>query len=337
MAEPWRRISLRSLIRSGVVNVLILVLLAVIVSVLSDRFYQPGNLANILRQISIVAIVGAAVTLVMVAGGLDLSVGGILALAGVVSASLAADGQPIPLAFAMGVLAGATIGLLNGILVVWLRINAVIATLGSLYISRGVANLLTDGVPVHEVPPGYNAIGVGFLGPIPYPVVVMVIVVAVFAVIGRFTTLGRHAIAIGSNREAARLSGIAVDRIRITLYVLVGVTAGLGGVIVSSRLNSGQPTAGAGFEFDVIVAAVLGGTSLAGGEGTVLKTLVGALIIGVLGNGLNLLGVGIFWQTVVQGTVLVLAVAVDMALRDGGRGWTRPAWLSPLSGGRGPR
>jgi ribose transport system permease protein len=333
MADLRARLTLRSLIRSGAVNVLILVALALVVSILSDRFYQPGNIANILRQISIVAIVGAAVTLVMVSGGLDLSVGGILALSGVVSALAAANGTPIPLAFAMGVVAGSMIGLLNGVLVVWLRINAVIATLGSLYISRGIANLLTDGVPVHQVPPGYNAVGVGFLGPLPYPVVVMLIVVAVFAVIGRFTTLGRHAIAIGSNREAARLSGIAVDRIRITLYVLVGVTAGLGGVIVSSRLNSGQPTAGAGFEFDVIVAAVLGGTSLAGGEGTVLKTLVGALIIGVLGNGLNLLGVGIFWQTVVQGAVLIIAVAVDMALREGGPRWALPAVLRP--GARG--
>ncbi|MEA2026216.1 MAG: ABC transporter permease, partial [Chloroflexota bacterium] len=238
MAALRSRLSLRGLIQSGAVNVLILLVLALVVSILSDRFYQPGNIANILRQISIVAIVGSAVTLVMVSGGLDLSVGGILALAGVVAALTAADGYPIHLAFALGVVAGATIGLLNGILVVWLRINAVIATLGTLYISRGIANLITDGVPVHQVPPGYNALGVGFLGPVPYPVVVMAIVVVIFTIIGRYSTLGRHAIAIGSNQEAARLSGIAVDRSRIILYVLVGVTAGLGGVILSSRLNS---------------------------------------------------------------------------------------------------
>lgn len=321
------RLSLRGLIRSGVVNVIILVALALLVSILSDRFYQPGNITNILRQISIVAIVGAAVTLVMVSGGLDLSVGGVLALAGVVSALAAANGVPILVAFVLGSLAGAAVGLFNGLLIVGFRINAVIATLGTLYISRGIANLLTDGVPVHQVPPGYNTLGVGFLGPIPYPVVIMVIVVAALAIVGRFTTLGRHAIAIGSNREAARLSGVAVDRKRVYLYVLVGLAAGLGGVILSSRLNSGQPTVGAGFEFEVIVAAVLGGTSLAGGEGSVLKTLVGALIIGVLGNALNLLGVGIFWQTIVQGAVLIIAVAVDMALREGGTRWALPAWL----------
>ncbi len=329
MAALRSRLSLRGLIQSGAVNVLILLVLVLVVSILSDRFYQPGNIANILRQISIVAIVGSAVTLVMVSGGLDLSVGGILALAGVVAALTAAEGIPIHLAFVLGVVAGATIGLLNGILVVWLRINAVIATLGTLYITRGIANLITDGVPVHQVPPGYNALGVGFLGPVPYPVVVMAIVVVIFTIIGRYSTLGRHAIAIGSNQEAARLSGIAVDRSRIILYVLVGVTAGLGGVILSSRLNSGQPTVGVGFEFAVIVAAVLGGTSLAGGVGSVPKTLVGALIIGVLANGLNLLGVGIFWQTVVQGVVLIVAVAVDMALREGGRHWTLPTWLRP--------
>lgn len=323
MTEARSRWSMRRLIRSGAVNVMILVVLAVVVSVLSDRFYQPGNVANVLRQISLVAIVGAAVTLVMVSGGLDLSVGGVLALSGVVSALLAASGVPLVIAFAVGVLAGGIVGAFNGVLVVWFRINPVIATLGTLYMSRGVANLLTDGVPVHQVPNGYSALGAGFVGPIPNPVIIMVIVVGALAIVGRFTILGRHAVAIGSNQEAARLSGIAVDRIRITLYVLVGIAAGLAGIILSSRLNSGQPTAGAGFEFDVIVAAVLGGTSLAGGEGSVLKTLVGALIIGVLGNGLNLLGVGIFWQTVVQGAVLVAAVAVDMALRDGRRGFAR--------------
>jgi ribose/xylose/arabinose/galactoside ABC-type transport system permease subunit len=324
MRQRW---TLRSLIRSGVVNVVILVVLVLVISMMSDRFYQPGNVANVLRQISIVAIVGAAVTLVMVSGGLDLSIGGVLALAGVVAATIAAAGYSIELAYTLGVSAGAAIGLLNGILVVRLRINTVIATLGTLFISRGIANLITDGVPVHEVPPGYNALGVGFLGPVPYPVVVMVIVVAIFTIIGRYTMLGRHAVAIGSNQEAARLSGVAVDRVRVTLYVLVGVTAGLGGVIVSSRLNSGQPTVGTGFEFEVIVAAVLGGTSLAGGVGSVPKTLVGALIIGILANAMNILGVGIFWQPVVQGAVLIVAVAVDMALREGRRTWTRPAWL----------
>lgn len=330
MRSRW---TLRSLIQSGVVNVLILIVLVIVVSILSDRFYQPGNVANVLRQISIIAIVGSAVTLVMVSGGLDLSIGGVLALSGVTAALIAADGYPLYIAFGMGVVAGAAIGLLNGVLVVWLRINAVIATLGTLFISRGIANLITDGVPVHQVPSGYNALGVGFLGPVPYPVVIMAIVVVVFTIIGRYSMLGRHAIAIGSNQEAARLSGIAVDRMRITLYVLVGVTAGLGGVLVSSRLNSGQPTVGTGFEFEVIVAAVLGGTSLAGGIGSVPKTLVGALIIGVLANAMNLLGVGIFWQPVVQGTVLIVAVAVDMALREGGRGWTWPTWLR--SGARG--
>jgi ribose transport system permease protein len=311
--------------------VLILIVLALVVSILSDRFYQPGNITNVLRQISIVAIVGAAVTLVMVAGGLDLSIGGILALSGVVSAMLAADGHPIPVAFLVGILAGSAVGLLNGLLVVRLRINAVIATLGTLYISRGIANLMTDGVPIHDVPRGYSDLGAGFVGPVPVPVIVMAIVVGIFAVIDRSTILGRHAVSIGSNREAARLSGVAVDRVRIVLYILVGVTAGIGGVILSSRLNSGQPTAGMGFEFEVIVAAVLGGTSLAGGEGSVLKTLVGALIIGVLANALNLLGVGSFWQGVVQGVVLIVAVAVDMALREGhpGRRFL-PDWRSRI-------
>jgi ribose/xylose/arabinose/galactoside ABC-type transport system permease subunit len=309
---------LRPLRGKPAINLMILIGLAIVISLANDNFLDPNNLRNVLRQISVVAIVGAAFTLVMVAGGLDLSIGGVVALSGVVAAMLAVDGMPIPLAFLIGVIVGAFVGFVNGLLIVHLRINSVIATLGTLYVCRGVASLLTDGLPVHGVPEDYGTLGTGFLIGLPIPVLILVVVIVIFTIIERKTILGKHGVAIGSNFEAARLSGIRVDALRVTLYVISGTMAGVGGIILSSRLNSGHPQAALGLEFDVIVAAILGGTSLLGGEGTVIGTALGALIVGVLNNGLNLLGVSTFWQQVVQGIILVTAVGIDILLRESG-------------------
>lgn len=309
---------LRPLRGKPAINLMILIGLAIVISVANDNFLDPNNLRNVLRQISVVAIVGAAFTLVMVAGGLDLSIGGVVALSGVVAAMLAVDGMPIPFAFFIGVIVAAFVGLVNGLLIVHLRINSVIATLGTLYVCRGVASLLTDGLPVHGVPEDYGTLGTGFLIGLPIPVLILVVVIVIFTMIERKTILGKHGVAIGSNFEAARLSGIRVDALRVTLYVISGTMAGVGGIILSSRLNSGHPQAALGLEFDVIVAAILGGTSLLGGEGTVIGTALGALIVGVLNNGLNLLGVSTFWQQVVQGIILVTAVGIDILLRESG-------------------
>lgn len=296
-----------------------------------ENFLTTTNLQNVLRQVSVTAISAAAVTLVMVAGGLDLSVGGVVALSGVTAALLAGSDMPLWAAFLGGVAMGLVVGLVNGILVVGFRINSVIATLGTMSISRGAAQLLTDGSPVHDVPPDFRSLGSGFWGFAPIPVVLMLATVAIFVVIQRRTLLGKHAVAIGSNLEAARLAGIRINRVRVALFVISGAMAGFGGILVASRLNSGQPNAGMGFEFAVIVAAVLGGTSLSGGEGRVEGTLIGALIVGVLGNGLNLMGVRPFWQNVLEGVVLVVAVGFDLLLRRtrGGRGVTE--------GGSNPR
>ena len=323
-----RRLSsgLRPLRGKPAINLMILIGLAIVISLANDNFLDPNNLRNVLRQISVVAIVGAAFTLVMVAGGLDLSIGGVVALSGVVAAMLAVDGMPIPLAFLIGVIVAAVVGFVNGLLIVHLRINSVIATLGTLYVCRGVASLLTDGLPVHGVPENYGTLGTGFLIGLPIPVLILVVVIVIFTVIERKTILGKHGVAIGSNFEAARLSGIRVDALRVTLYVISGTMAGVGGIILSSRLNSGHPQAALGLEFDVIVAAILGGTSLLGGEGTVIGTALGALIVGVLNNGLNLLGVSTFWQQVVQGIILVTAVGIDILLRESG-------WSSILRSG----
>ena len=293
------------------VNVVILVLLWIFLSITADNFLDVTNAKNILRQISVIGIVAAAATLVMVGGGLDLSVGGVAAISGVCAALLSVHGLGMELAMVLGALVGVGVGLINGILIVNVGLNPVIATLGTLYVSRGVANLLSDGLPIYDVPLDWSRLGTGTTFSLPTPAVILAIVVAVLWAVQRFTLLGKYTVAIGSNFEAARLAGIPVNRVRVALYVISGAAAGIGGIVLSSILNSGQPTAGAGLEFDVIVAAILGGTSLTGGQGSVFGTLIGALIVGTLNNGLNLLGVQSFWQTIVQGLILVGAVALD--------------------------
>lgn len=310
-----RRLSADPLAQKTLINVAILLALCIALSVTAPNFLDSGNFANVLRQISVVGIVAAASTLVMVAGGLDLSVGGVAALAGVVTALTAQGDMPLPIAFALGIAVGAAAGAINAVLVVQFGLNSVIATLGTLYVCRGTANLLSDGLPVRDVPDAYGELGNGSIGWLPTPTVILLLVVITLSVLERRTLLGKYAVAVGSNPEAARLSGIKVAQVRIVLHVVTGAAAGLGGILISSRLNSGQPTSAQGLEFDVIVAAVLGGTSLAGGEGRVVGSLIGALIVGVVNNGLNLLKVESFWQTIVQGVILVAAVGIDVAIR----------------------
>ena len=305
--------------RKLLINLIALGILCVVLTLLNDRFLTQTNITNVLRQIAAVVTVGAAITLLMVSGGLDLSIGGVVALSGC-TAALLSNQMPLPMAFVIGTALGGLVGLLNGFLVEIVGINSVIATLGTMYVSRGSALLVTGGVPVYQVPRGYEWIGAGYIGAIPVPVVVMIVTVIVFVLIERRTLLGKYAVAVGSNPQAAYLAGVPIRRTRMTLYILSGLAAGWGGVMISSRLASGIPNAGLGFEFEVIVATVLGGTSLLGGQGTVIGMVIGALIVGTLNNGLNLLGVQSFWQTVALGTVLVLAVGLDAALRrEGGR------------------
>lgn len=297
----------------------IFILLFILMSFLSPVFLTVTNLTNVLRQVSMTVIAACGATLIMTSGGLDLSVGSVLALSGVVAAKLSSEGFPLLLSIILGILVGSVIGLLNGLLVVYFRITPVIATLGTMYIARGSAYLISEGVAiVAGLPESYKLPGRGYLGFVPIPVIIMIIISFIFFVIQSKTVIGRYSYAIGGNIETAILSGINVDAIRLLLYVLGGTLAGIAGIILSSRLASGQPNSGIGFEFDVIVAVILGGTSLSGGEGTVIGTILGALIVGVLSNGLNLLGVHTFYQYILSGAVLVLAVILDMALK--GRG-----------------
>ncbi len=307
----------------------VLLLLMAVMAALTPKFPTATNLSNVVRQTSGTIITAVAATLVMISGGLDISVGGVVALSGVVAAKLATTGVPLLPAILIGVLAGGLIGMINGGLIVGLKLTPVIATLGTMNVARGLAFLISDGrAVVTGLPAEYRIAGRSYIGPIPTPVVIMLIVFVVFYILLNHTLLGKYTYAIGGNKETARLSGVAVGPVQFTLYALTGLMAGLSGIILSSRLASGQPDVGVGFEFDVIVAVILGGTSLAGGEGSVFGTLIGALIVGVLGNGLNLLGVHTFYQYVLQGVVLIFAVLLDMTLKGQGRRlpwWRRAA------------
>jgi ribose/xylose/arabinose/galactoside ABC-type transport system permease subunit len=301
----------------------ILVLLGIVFAFMSEAFLTPRNLINVLRQVTMVVITACGFTLLLISGSLDLSVGGVIALSGCVAAGLSTQGLPLIFAFLIGICIGGIIGLINALLVVVFRVTPVIATLGTMYISRGLAYIYTSNVThgglgiVKGLPTNFNMLTT-YAWHIPVPVIILVLVVVMFLFIQTKTVFGKYVYATGGNEEAARLSGINVSKIRFSLFLIVGFLAGLSGIIMASRIGSGQPNSGIGFEFDVIVAVILGGTSLSGGEGSIIGTVIGALIVGVLGNALNLLGVQTFYQYIASGGVLIFAVILDSTLKGQG-------------------
>ncbi|QUH30838.1 ABC transporter permease [Vallitalea guaymasensis] len=297
----------------------ILLVLCVVFAVMSEEFFTYINIRNILRQQSMVAITAAGATFVMITTGLDISVGSTIALSGVVFAKLVQGGMPLLPACLIAILVGGIVGLINASMIVGAKINPVIATLGSMYAVRGIAYLVAGGTTIaNGLPKNFNVLGRGYIGPVPIPVVIMILVYIVFHFVLSRTLLGKYTYAIGGNKETARLSGISVAKVMVLLYVITGLLTGLSGTIMASRLTSGNPQIGTGFEFDVIIAVFLGGVSTTGGEGTIVGTFIGAMIVGVLSNGLNLLGVDPFYQYIIKGIVLVLAVMLDMALKGNG-------------------
>jgi ribose/xylose/arabinose/galactoside ABC-type transport system permease subunit len=306
-----RRVDLQKLVLVG-----ILLFITVVFTILNPRFFSGFNLMYVLIQNSFVIISACAVTLLMISGQIDLSIGSTVCLAGMAHAWLSRAGLPVGLSFLLAILVGLLVGLINAALVVRLKITPFIATLGTMYMGRGLSYLVSGGLVIREgLPDAFSYVGNESLGPVPYTIVALVAVVAVFLVLERRSVLGKYSVAIGGNRTAAMLSGIDTDRIVSTLYILAGAFAGFAGVLMASRLGVGDPNIGIGFEFDVIVAVILGGTSLAGGEGSILGMIIGALIIGGLGNGLKLLNVFTFFQSIMKGFVLVLAVLLDQKLK----------------------
>ncbi len=290
-----------------------LFLIILIITLLNPGFLSMDNILNVLRQVSINALIAFGMTFVILTGGIDLSVGSILALTGAVSAGMLASGVDPILAMFVGLLLGALLGAFNGVIIAKGKVAPFIATLATMTIYRGITLVYTEGRPVSGIGDGgaFQMLGRGYFLGIPIPVVTMIISFLILYFILKKTTFGRRVYAVGGNEEASILSGINADRIKIYVYSLIGFLSAFAALILTSRLNSAQPTAGQMFELDAIAAVVLGGTSLTGGRGWIVGTLIGALIIGVLNNGLNLIGVSSFFQQVVKGAVILLAVLLD--------------------------
>ncbi|HSP21628.1 MAG TPA: ribose ABC transporter permease [Planococcus sp. (in: firmicutes)] len=290
-----------------------LIVIVLIFSILEPGFLSVNNLLNVLRQVSFNALIAFGMTFVILTGGIDLSVGSILALTGAVSAGLMASGIDPILAMLAGLLLGAILGAVNGVIIAKGKVAPFIATLATMTIYRGLTLVYTEGRPISGLGDNvaFQMLGKGYFLGIPIPVVTMLISFGILYFILKKTTFGRRVYAVGGNEEASILSGINTDRIKIYVYSLTGLLSALAALMLTSRLNSAQPTAGEMFELDAIAAVVLGGTSLTGGRGWIVGTLIGALIIGVLNNGLNIIGVTSFFQQVVKGAVILLAVLLD--------------------------
>jgi ribose transport system permease protein len=296
------------------INVLFLVLLWVALGVVVPGFGSSDNALNVLRLASPVIVTATFFTLLLVAGGIDLSVGAVLAVGGTVGAWLSSSGwSPVVALLGAGVF-GCAIGAANGVLVGWLRINTVIATLGTFYVIRGVLDVVTNQNSSYAAP-SFGELYSGDLGPIPVPVVLVIVALSLALLLERRSVLGRLAVLAGTNEEAAFLAGLPTRRAKVVLFSLVGGAAAVSGVVVAAQLGAGSPSTGFGFEFDVIVAAVVGGASLFGGEGSALGALTGGLIVASVNSAMNIQGLSSAWQKLALGLLLVLAVGLDVQLR----------------------
>lgn len=301
-----------------------LFILCLIIGFLSDKFFTVSNFWNVLRQISVNICISVGMTLVVLMAGIDLSVGSVLALCGAITAGLFKMGIELPaqnlyIGFTLlgaslaGILTGALLGFFNGFVITRFKVPSFVATLAMLTVARGLTMLWTKGFPISGLGERFAYLGTGWFVGVPVPVWISAAVVAVAVFVSDKTKLGRYIYAIGGNENASLLSGININKVKITVYTIAGVLAALGGLMVTSRLDSAQPNAGTGYELDSIAAVVIGGTSLSGGKGSIWGTVLGAIIIGVLNNGLVLLNVSPFWQQVVKGFVILLAVIIDKA------------------------
>jgi ribose transport system permease protein len=296
-------------------TLLVFVVLCAILTVLTPHFLTVSNLLNVAQQTAINAVIAVGLTYVIISAGIDLSVGSIVAFSGVVMAGALQSGWPVPLAVLAGLGVGSACGVVNGLLVAFGRLPPFIATLGMMSVARGLGLLVTDGRPISGFDETFRWLATGELFGLPVPVIVMLAVYAIAHFVLRRTKFGRYVFAIGGNEEASLLSGVPVAAYKIAVYGVSGLLAALGAVLLTARLNSAQPIAGINYELDAIAATVIGGTSLMGGQGSVVGTLIGALIMGVLRNGLNLLGVSSFFQQVVIGSVIIAAVLLDTVFK----------------------
>lgn len=290
----------------------VFIIICLILSFISPQFLTVSNWTIIITQASINALLAFGVTFVIITGGIDLSLGSMVAVTGVTAAMLAhPDTFPVALPIFAGLLAGLLMGVFNGFIITKSKIAPFIVTLGTMTIGRGLALILSKGRPISNLSDSFNFIGGGEILGIPFPIIVLIIIFIICSLILKKTILGRYIYAIGGNEQASRASGINVNQVKMAVYSISGLLAGLAGVLLTSRITTGQPNAGAGFELDAIAAAVIGGTSTSGGTGTMTGTLVGVLLIGVINNGLDLLNVTSYYQQVVMGIIIIGAVVLD--------------------------
>ena len=296
---------------------LVFVLLCVVLTFANPFFLTEQNISNVLRQTSINGILAIGMTYVILTGGIDLSVGSVLAFSSMVAASLVSGEQPqgVFVAIMAGLGTGAALGMVNGLLVSRFGVPPFVATLGMLSVARGLTFIYTDGTPIPNLSPAFRTIGQGFVGPVPVPVFIFAGVALLFWWVLKYTTFGRYIYAVGGNERSARTSGVNTRGVLFGAYIIAGSLAGLAGLILTARTTSALPQAGVSYELDAIAAVVIGGTSLSGGTGSVLGTVIGALIIGGINNGLDLLGVSSYYQQVIKGVIIITAVLLDVSRR----------------------
>ena len=293
--------------------VVALLLICGIFSITSPVFLTQPNIANILNQVAINAVLAVGATFVILSGGIDLGLGSYVAITGVLTAmSVQNEAFPLPVGLAVGLCSGTIIGLVNGVVITKGKIAPFVVTLGMMTITRGAALVISNGRPVSNLSDSFNDLSVNSLFGVQYPIIIVLVVIAAAAIILNKTIFGRRVYAVGGNDEATRAAGISVDRVKIYVYALAGGLAGLAGILQASRITTGQPNIGVGYELDAIAAVVIGGTSLSGGFGKLSGTIVGALIIGVINNGLDLLNVSSYYQQIVKGSIIIGALLLDI-------------------------
>jgi len=314
LAEKQRVRSLAKFIvaqRTIIVLILLLIVLCVVIGYLIPSFLTFQNFTNVLRQVSITAIIAVGMTFVIITEGIDISVGSIVALCGVIAALALKSNIPIFPSVLLALIVGIVVGLFNGVLVAYGRVLPFVATLGTMYLVRGGVLIIAKGQAIWDLPDQFVKIGTGYFLGIPIPVITMLVIYTLGYVLLRHFTFGRYVLSIGGDEESAMLCGIPIRKIKLLTYGLCGLLSGVAGVILAGRLGSGQPSVGQGYELVAIAAAVIGGNSLSGGKGSVLGTLIGAFILGVVSNALNLWGVASFFQTVITGGIVIVAVLAD--------------------------
>ena len=301
------------IIRNNIGILGVLIVLCVIVSIATDKFLKPNNLISVLRQISINTYIALGMTLIIILGHIDLSVGAIVAMSGTLTVGfIVTQGLPIPVAIILGILLGVLAGFISGSIVAHFGVPAFIITMAMMNVCSGTAYVYSGGQATRINNDFFSAIGTGYLfNTIPLPVVYMIILIAVISFLLGKTKFGTYIYAIGGNREAARLSGVPIKKVEIAVFTISGVLSAFAGLVLCSRMYSGQPSVGSGYELDAIASCVLGGTSMSGGKGHISGTVLGAMVIGVISNGLNLIGVSSYWQLIVKGIIIAGAVLLD--------------------------